>query len=51
MKYVEVIFQMRSGEEWQKDLLISDLADIGFDTFEDTESGFAGIRDVDAAAL
>jgi ribosomal protein L11 methyltransferase len=41
MKYVEVIFQMRSGEEWQKDLLISDLADIGFDTFEDTESGFA----------
>jgi len=41
MKYIEVIFQMRSGEEWQKDLLISDLADIGFDTFEDTESGFA----------
>ncbi|WP_257093365.1 50S ribosomal protein L11 methyltransferase [Sphingobacterium sp. E70] len=24
-----------------KDLLVSDLADIGFDTFEDTESGFA----------
>ena len=41
MKYVEVIFQMLSGEEWQKDLLVSDLADIGFDTFEDTESGFA----------
>ncbi|WP_294184225.1 50S ribosomal protein L11 methyltransferase [uncultured Sphingobacterium sp.] len=41
MKYIEVIFQMRSGEEWQKDLLISDLADIGFDTFEDNESGFA----------
>ena len=32
---------MLSGEEWQKDLLIADLADIGFDTFEDTESGFA----------
>lgn len=32
---------MLSGEEWQKDLLVSDLADIGFDTFEDTESGFA----------
>ncbi|WP_104385851.1 50S ribosomal protein L11 methyltransferase [Sphingobacterium sp. HMA12] len=41
MKYIEVIFQMLSGEEWQKDLLVSDLADIGFDTFEDTESGFA----------
>ncbi|WP_367210140.1 50S ribosomal protein L11 methyltransferase [Sphingobacterium sp. R2] len=41
MKYIEVIFKMRSGEEWQKDLLISDLADIGFDTFEDNESGFA----------
>ncbi|MEZ0450073.1 50S ribosomal protein L11 methyltransferase [Sphingobacterium thalpophilum] len=41
MKYLEVIFQMLSGEEWQKDLLIADLADIGFDTFEDTESGFA----------
>lgn len=41
MKYLEVIFQMLSGEEWQKDLLVSDLADIGFDTFEDTESGFA----------
>ncbi|RKO69275.1 50S ribosomal protein L11 methyltransferase [Sphingobacterium puteale] len=41
MKYTEVIFQMLSGEEWQKDLLVSDLADIGFDTFEDTESGFA----------
>lgn len=41
MKYVKVIFQLLSGEEWQKDLLISDLAEIGFDTFEDTESGFA----------
>jgi len=41
MKYTEVIFQMLSGEEWQKDLLVSDLADIGFDTFEDTEFGFA----------
>jgi len=41
MKYIEVIFQMLSGEEWQKDVLVSDLADIGFDTFEDTESGFA----------
>ncbi|MDM1296601.1 50S ribosomal protein L11 methyltransferase [Sphingobacterium sp. N143] len=41
MKYIEVIFQIISGEEWQKDLFIADLADIGFDTFEDTESGFA----------
>lgn len=41
MKYVKVIFQLLSGEEWQKDLLIADLAEIGFDTFEDTDSGFA----------
>ncbi|MGE8290581.1 MAG: 50S ribosomal protein L11 methyltransferase [Sphingobacterium sp.] len=54
MKYIEVIFQMLSGEEWQKDLLVSDLADIGFDTFEDTESGFAAyipVANLDLQAL
>ncbi|MDH5827601.1 50S ribosomal protein L11 methyltransferase [Sphingobacterium faecium] len=42
MKYSEVIFTRIAGEEWQQDLFIAELADIGFDTFEDRESGFAG---------
>nr|WP_315396995.1 50S ribosomal protein L11 methyltransferase [uncultured Sphingobacterium sp.] len=41
MKYSEVIFTRIVGEEWQQDLFIAELADIGFDTFEDTETGFA----------
>jgi len=40
MKYSQVIFTCHSPEEWQKDLFIADLADIGFDTFEDQEGGF-----------
>lgn len=42
MKYSEVIFTCKGGEDWQKDLLIQDLAALGFDTFEDRDSGFAG---------
>lgn len=42
MKYAEVVFSCKGGEEWQKDLLIQDLAAMGFDTFEDTNEGFAG---------
>jgi len=41
MKYSEVIFTRKVGEEWQQDLFIAELADIGFDTFEHTKSGFA----------
>lgn len=41
MKYSEVIFTRIVGEEWQQDLFIAELADLGFDTFEDTETGFA----------
>lgn len=41
MKYSEVIFTITVGEEWQKDVFISELADIGFDTFEDQKTGFA----------
>ncbi|UIR56734.1 50S ribosomal protein L11 methyltransferase [Sphingobacterium sp. SRCM116780] len=41
MKYSKVIFTRIAGEEWQQDLFIAELADIGFDTFEDIESGFA----------
>lgn len=41
MRYSEVIFTITKGEEWQKDLLIQDLAFLGFDSFEDREQGFA----------
>lgn len=41
MKYSEVIFTCKRGEEWHRDLLIHALAAIGFDTFESREDGFA----------
>ncbi|OWK70759.1 50S ribosomal protein L11 methyltransferase [Pedobacter sp. AJM] len=40
MQYIKAIFKFNSIEEFQQDLLISDLADLGFDTFEDSEGGF-----------
>ncbi|GAA3980180.1 50S ribosomal protein L11 methyltransferase [Pedobacter ginsengiterrae] len=40
MQYIKAIFKFKSIEEYQQDLLISDLADTGFDTFEDSENGF-----------
>lgn len=40
MQYIKVVFKFENIEEYQQDLLISDLADLGFDTFEDNESGF-----------
>ncbi|WP_028295642.1 50S ribosomal protein L11 methyltransferase [Olivibacter sitiensis] len=40
MQYSEVVFTCQGGEEWQKDILIDDLAQLGFDTFEDTSEGF-----------
>lgn len=42
MKYTAVNFVSTDIQDWQKDLLIAELADIGFDTFEDTETGFSG---------
>lgn len=41
MKYTAVNFVSSDIQDWQKDLLIADLGDIGFDTFEDTEEGFS----------
>lgn len=41
MRYSEVIFTIKKGEEWQKDLFIQDLAYLGFDCFEDRDGGFA----------
>jgi len=40
MDYIQVTFSFNSIQEYQKDLLIAELADIGFDTFEDTTTGF-----------
>lgn len=40
MEYSELSFTLNSKEEFHKDLLINELSEIGFDTFEDTENGF-----------
>jgi len=40
MDYKKVAFNFTSIQEYQQDILIAELADIGFDTFEDTEKGF-----------
>ncbi|WP_140938967.1 50S ribosomal protein L11 methyltransferase [Sphingobacterium lumbrici] len=40
MKYASVVFISSDIEDWQKDLFIAELGEIGFDTFEDTENGF-----------
>lgn len=40
MDYSELVFTSDSDEAWQQDLLINDLAEIGFDTFEETSNGF-----------
>ncbi|MNK04713.1 Ribosomal protein L11 methyltransferase [compost metagenome] len=40
MDYLKVSFVFGEIEEYQKDLLIADLADIDFETFEDTTNGF-----------
>lgn len=42
MKYSEVIFTITKGEDWQKDLLMQELAGLGFDSFEDHDQGFSG---------
>ena len=40
MEYKKVAFSFSQAEEYQKDLLIAELGDVGFDTFEETEMGF-----------
>lgn len=40
MNYYEIAFTIRGGEDYQRDLLIDELAQIGFDTFEETDNGF-----------
>jgi len=40
MTYIEVVFFLTSNQDYHQDLLINALAEAGFDTFEETESGF-----------
>src|ERR1700743_35971 len=40
MNYYELTFTTANFEEYQQDLLIGALGEVGFDTFEDTETGF-----------
>lgn len=40
MNYTEIEFTCKAIQDWQQDLLINDLANIGFDTFEETDKGF-----------
>lgn len=41
MKYTAVHFVSSDIQDWQKDLLIAELGEIGFDSFEDSEKGFS----------
>jgi ribosomal protein L11 methyltransferase len=40
MNYYELVFIIDKGEDYQRDMLINELGEIGFDTFEETDSGF-----------
>jgi ribosomal protein L11 methyltransferase len=42
MSYQEVVFTQTGGAEAYRDVVIAELADVGFDTFEETEEGFKG---------
>lgn len=48
MQYIQVTFSFTAIADYQQDLLISDLAEIGYNTFEDTENGFAAFIDFDS---
>lgn len=47
MQYIQVTFEFKNIAEYQQDLLINDLADIGFNTFEDTPNGFSAFTELD----
>src|ERR1700750_2402283 len=40
MNYNQIVFTINDGQDYQKDLLVNELAQIGYDTFEETERGF-----------
>jgi ribosomal protein L11 methyltransferase len=45
MQYIQVTFSFSRVEDYQKDVLIGELGNIGFNTFEDAPNGFAGFID------
>lgn len=47
MNYIQVNISFKTIEEYQQDLLIAELADIGYDTFEEAEKGFVAFIDAD----
>jgi ribosomal protein L11 methyltransferase len=47
MNYYELLFTTITTEDYQQDLLINALGDIGFDTFEEVELGFKAYIPVD----
>lgn len=47
MQYIQVTFEFNNIAAYQQDLLINDLADIGFNTFEDTPNGFSAFTEQD----
>ncbi|MEJ2882020.1 50S ribosomal protein L11 methyltransferase [Pedobacter sp. GR22-6] len=47
MQYIQVTFSFTRAEDFQKDLLIDQLAGIGYNTFEETQDGFAAFVDFD----
>lgn len=47
MQYIQVTFSFTEVQEYQKDLLIDELANIGYNTFEDTPDGFDAFVSLD----
>jgi ribosomal protein L11 methyltransferase len=47
MNYYELLFTTNTTEDYQQDLLIGALGEIGFDTFEEVEGGFKAYIPVD----
>jgi len=47
MQYIQVTFSFTEVQDYQKDLLIDELANIGYNTFEDTADGFDAFVDLD----
>ena len=47
MNYYELLFTLIVTEDYQQDMLINTLGEVGFDTFEELEFGFKAYIPVD----
>ncbi|HEY0177220.1 MAG TPA: 50S ribosomal protein L11 methyltransferase, partial [Pedobacter sp.] len=45
MQYIQATFKLTNVQEYQQDLLIGELSEIGFNTFEDTTDGFSAFME------